>query len=243
MKPIRDWFTRQFANPQTVSLVVLFAVLWLALTLVPTVSQPLLAAIVVAYLLEGPVAILERRGLGRTLSASLVWLVFYCGVLFALFTLMPQLLRQVTQVVQEVPRLLAELQDWLISLSGRYPNFLSDEQIETLLGGHGAINLAIVRDQVLARSRLLGVGATLLMVYMILVPLIAFFLLKDKRAILGWLRRFLPDDIHLIKQVWGDVDRQLANYVRGKVIEIIIVALVTYGTFTMLGLGDRKSVV
>ncbi len=236
MNLIRNWIERHFANPQIVSLLLLFVSLWLVLALLPTVSQPLLAAVVIAYLLEGPVAAMERHGVRRTLAASTVWLLFYFGVMLALFMLLPQLLRQVTQFVQEVPRLIEELQIWLISLSQHYPNFFSDRQIEELLGG-GGLHLSTVRDQLLVRTRLLGVGATYLVVYLILVPLIAFFMLKDKHQILAWLRRFLPADTSMIHQVWTEVDGQLANYVRGKVIEIAIVGIVTYATFSLLGLN------
>ncbi|TJY59398.1 AI-2E family transporter [Sinimarinibacterium sp. CAU 1509] len=236
MNLIRNWIERHFSNPQIVGLLLLFVSLWLALALLPTVSQPLLAAVVIAYLLEGPVAAMERRGVRRSLAASTVWLLFYFGVMLALFMLLPQLLRQITQFVQEAPRLIEELQIWLISLSQQYPTFFSDRQIEELLGG-GGLHLSTVRDQLLVRTRLLGVGATYLVVYLILVPLIAFFMLKDKRQMLAWLRRFLPADISMIHQVWTEVDGQLANYVRGKAIEIVIVGVVTYATFSLLGLG------
>ncbi len=236
MKLIRDWFDRQLANPQIVSLLLLFTALWAALTFFTDVFQPVFAALVVAYLLEGPVTILERRRMGRRGAAIVVWLLFYLGFMLALVMLVPQLVRQITQVVQEIPHLSAELQAWMLTLPDRYPNVFSEHQMAAILGEGIGIDLSSLRDEVLARTRLLGVGVTYMVIYLLLVPLMVFFLLKDKVAILGWARRFLPDDIHLIRQVWADVDVQLANYVRGKVIEIGIVWLVTYLTFTLLGL-------
>lgn len=235
MKLIRDWLARQLGNPQIVSLLLLFLAFWLAMTFLTPVFRPVFAAMVVAYLLEGPVAVLERRRLGRGGAAVLVWLLFYLGVVLALVTLMPQLARQITQIVQEIPRITAELQAWMLSLPERYPTMFSAKQMEGLAGGL-SINLGTLRNEVLARTHLLGVGVTYLVVYLILVPLMVFFLLKDRRQIATWGRRFLPADISLIRQVWADVDRQLANYVRGKVVEIVIVWVVTYLTFSVLDL-------
>jgi putative permease len=74
------------------------------------------------------------------------------------------------------------------------------------------------------------------MVYIILVPVLAFFFLKDKETILDWFGQRLPRERGLANQVWHDVNLQVANYVRGKVWEIFIVGAVSYATFTMMGL-------
>jgi putative permease len=80
------------------------------------------------------------------------------------------------------------------------------------------------------------VGLITLMVYIILVPVLAFFFLKDKEHILGWFSLRMPADRHLAEQVWHDVNLQVSNYVRGKVWEIVIVGAVTYATFSIMGL-------
>jgi len=76
----------------------------------------------------------------------------------------------------------------------------------------------------------------LLMVYLILVPLLVFFFLKDKQRIIDWLQGYLPKERALTTRVWRDVNVQIANYVRGKAWEILIVGSVSYATFTIMGL-------
>jgi putative permease len=236
MQIIREWFTRQLSNPQLVSLLLLFLLFWALLTFFTAVFTPIFAAAVVAYLLEAPVHRLERAGIRRTWAAMLVWVFAVIAVALILSMLLPQLLRQSAQIVTELPKLANELQAWLTTLAERYPSVLSTDQVEGLAGGV-SINLLTLRQEVLGRTHLLGVGLTYIVVYLILVPLIVFFMIKDKAKIKGWLRQFLPSDIGLIAQVWADVDKQLGNYVRGKVIEIMIVWAVTYITFTALGLN------
>ncbi len=40
-----------------------------------------------------------------------------------------------------------------------------------------------------------------------------------------------------MKQVWAEMNQQIANYIRGKVIEIVITGAVTYIAFAYLGLN------
>ena len=75
-----------------------------------------------------------------------------------------------------------------------------------------------------------------MLVYLILMPMLVFFFLKDKGLILDWMIRFLPRDRRLAGTVWRDMDRQIANYVRGKFWEIIIVWAISFVTFTIMGL-------
>lgn len=75
-------------------------------------------------------------------------------------------------------------------------------------------------------------------VYLVLVPVLVFFLLKDKDRILNYLIQFMPHDRSLATQIWHDVNIQTSNYIRGKFWEIIIVWSVSHATFTFLGLNS-----
>ena len=55
-------------------------------------------------------------------------------------------------------------------------------------------------------------------VYLILVPLLVFFFLKDRLALLDWADQFIPKERRLLLDVWQEVDCQIGNYIRGKVI-------------------------
>ncbi|WP_043769487.1 AI-2E family transporter [Algiphilus aromaticivorans] len=235
MKPIRDWFQRQFSNPQVISLVLVLLLFWVLVTFFTSTFMPVFAAVVVAYLLEGPTGRLARI-MPRWSASLLIWTAFMALALTALFTLLPLLTRQITQLVTEVPTVLRALRDWMMTLPEDYPSIFSAEQLREFADGLN-INFARVSDEILARSYMLGAGVTLAVVYGVLVPLMVLFLLKDKAAILGWMRGFLPADVSLLQRVWSDIDQQIANYVRGKVVEIGIVWAVTYVVFLMLGLN------
>ena len=75
------------------------------------------------------------------------------------------------------------------------------------------------------------------MIYLVLVPVFVFFLLKDKDVLLGWFSRLLPDERPLLLKVWIEMDKQMANYVRGKVIEMFVVGGVSFFAFSLLGVN------
>ncbi|MFT5125321.1 MAG: putative permease [Kiritimatiellia bacterium] len=112
---------------------------------------------------------------------------------------------------------------------------ISEEQIKWVTN---LINERLVKmgDFVAKRITDWGKGLITLVVYMILVPILIFFFLKDKEKIRKYLANFLPDERPLAAQVWREVDQQLGNYVRGKFWEIIIVWGVTYSVFSLIGL-------
>jgi putative permease len=75
-----------------------------------------------------------------------------------------------------------------------------------------------------------------LVIYLVLVPLLVFFFLKDKAFLLTTLASLLPEERPLMQQVWRETNQQIARYVRGKVIEIIITGSTTFIAFAVLGL-------
>ncbi|MHA7833146.1 MAG: AI-2E family transporter, partial [Algiphilus sp.] len=197
MKPITDWFQQQLSNPQVISLLLVLLLFWALVTFLPGTFMPVFAAVVIAYLLEGPTGTLERI-LPRWAASMLVWTIFVTVAMAGLFTILPLLTRQITQLITEIPAVIRALQTWMMTLPEEYPNIFSAQQLQEFADGLN-INFSRLSDEVLARSYMVGTGITLAMIYGVLVPLMVLFLLKDKTRILRWMRGFLPRDISLIQ--------------------------------------------
>ncbi|HSH30328.1 MAG TPA: AI-2E family transporter [Thiohalobacter sp.] len=235
MNIIRNWFRRYFSDPQVVILA-LFLIIGFAIVLtMGRMLAPVLAGVVIAYLLDGLVTPLERHALGRTWAVLLVFTAFMLFLLFAFFGIIPRLSFQLTQLVQQLPDMVSRGQAELLKLPERYPNFVTDEQIREFMAAIRA-ELGSMGQQVLSLSVASLVSLIYLLVYLILVPVLVFFFLKDKNRIIGWLGSYLPRERHLSTAVWRDVNAQIGNYIRGKMWEIFIVGGVTYATFTLMGL-------
>ncbi|WP_434356434.1 AI-2E family transporter [Parasalinivibrio latis] len=229
------WYKRRFSDPNTVSLVAILAVGFAIIYFFGNLIAPLLVAIVLAYLLEWPVARMVKTGLPRTPSVVIVLTLFVGVMLMAILGLLPTIWNQVINLVSDTPKMFSGLQGFLDHLPDRYPELIKPDMVAALV------------DTI--QTRVLGLGETVvksslsslvnlaaLAVYLILVPLLVFFLLKDKREMLLMFQRFLPKERQLATKVGEEMNQQISNYIRGKVTEIVIVGAVSYVTFAILDL-------
>ena len=235
MQLIIQWFRRTFSDPQLVVLLGLLVGGFVVVLTMGDMLAPVLASLVIAYLLEGLVAPLERMGLPRLVAVVIVFVLFLIVLGLILFGLMPLLSRQVSQLVQQLPSMVAKGQQALMMLPEKYPELITADQVQevisTLAGEAGNIG-----QKVLSWSLASVVGVITMLVYLVLMPLLVFFFLKDKKLILDWITGLLPEDRKIAVHVWREVDRQISNYVRGKFLEILVVWSASYITLAFFGL-------
>ena len=233
---IRDWYRRNFSDPQAVILAILLLGGLVAILTVGDLLAPFLVAVVLAYVLEGVVQGMQRWGIPRLLAVSTVLVGSILLAVMALFVLAPILVQQGAQLLREAPDMIARGQSALRALPELYPALVTEEQIravirniQTEVGDWGRALLSVSLAQ--------AVSVFAFFIYLVLVPLMVFFLLKDKDSIVSWLVSLLPERRELSSKVWLEVNEKIGNYIRGKVIEIIIVWAVSYVTFTLFGLN------
>jgi putative permease len=235
MRLVTDWFKRTFSDPQIVFLSLALLTSFGIILSMGDMLAPVLASAVIAYLLEGVVVLLGRRGVPRGLSSSLVFVVFIIFLTLILFGLMPLLSRQVTQLVQQLPTMISAGQQALMALPEHYPDIISPAQVQDLLELIRQ-EVASFGQQVLSVSLASVIGVLTIVVYLVLMPLLIFFFLKDKVQILAWFSRFMPEERSLAVWVWAEVDKQITNYMNGKFWEILIVSIVSFIVFISFGL-------
>ncbi len=236
MQVVTNWFKRYFSDPQIVFLT-LFLLLFFGIVItMGHMLAPVLASIVIAYLLEGVVSLLERRSWPRFLSVVIVFILFLLFVALLLLGLLPLLSRQVTEFLQQLPVMISMGHKALMQLPERYPDLIPQAQVDQLIQ-QIRNEIASFAQQAVTWSLASVVGVITLIVYLILMPLLVFFFLKDKRLIIDWFVDYLPRHRRFAGTVWKDVDKQIANYVRGKFWEIVVVWAVSFVTFNLLGLN------
>ena len=233
---INTWYKRYFTDPQA-SLLVILVVLGLVIFLIMgKMLAPLLAALIIAYLLEGAVSKLEQRDITRFVSVNIVYFIFLIFMGYILFGLMPLLSKQVSQFFQEVPEMVRNVQSLLLRLPEQYPDMISEEYVWEL-NSNIRDNLSDLGQNVLSVSLASVPAVVSILVYLILVPLMIFFFLKDKKIVIEWTANFLPKDRQLVNEIWVEMDAQIGNYIRGKFNESLIVGSVSYIAFVILGLN------
>lgn len=229
------WYQRKFSDPDAVMLLILILVTSIVLALWGDILTPMIVAVVIAYLLDWPVVRVCQWGLSRTMAASLTLLVFLGVSAITFVAVLPVAIQQGTNLVNETPQIWGQAESWVMTLPDKYPTIADKEQIE------GVLNT--LKDKVVGAGETIitaSLGSLLslaaLMIYCILVPLMVFFMLKDKEQLLHHFSRLLPEQRRLIKQVGAEMNQQISNYIRGKVIEIIIVGAVSAITFALMDL-------
>jgi putative permease len=221
---LQTWFNRHFSDPQVVILALVLLIGVAIALFAGHLLAPLIASVILAYLLEGVVRVLVRHHMPRTIAVVLVFSLFLTLFVGTMLLLIPLLAGQVGQLAQELPAIATKMQALALQLPERYPQIFSDQQIFELLASIRN-NLTALGQRIVVLSLTSAVQFITFLVYLVLVPLLVFFMLKDKERIVAWFLLFLPRERSLVNSVWADVEAGIGSYVRGKFIEILIVGL------------------
>ncbi|MBE4619701.1 AI-2E family transporter [Vibrio navarrensis] len=232
---ISRWYKRRFSDPHAASLVAILLFGFITIYFFGHLIAPLLVAIVLAYLLEWPVAQMRRLGVPRTIAVVTVILLFVGIMLVALFGLIPTIWTQVGNLINDIPSMYTGLQKFIATLPERYPELANLQIVESI--ATNAKNKVLGMGESVVKGSLASlISIATLAVYLILVPLLVFFLLKDKDEMMSMASGLLPKNRRLANKVWHEMNEQISNYIRGKVLEILIVGGVSYVTFAVLNL-------
>lgn len=231
---VKSWYSRYFSDPQAI---ILTAVLIVGTTIVLTMGDmllPVFASIVIAYLLEGVVRRMQHHGSQRLTAVVLVFCIFLAFLIFLFFGVAPLVSSQLSQLFTELPRYLLQGQQLLLQLPDIYP-FVTEEQVTEVVD---LINreLTDMGSTIVSLSLSSIPGLITVAVYVFLVPVLVFLFMKDKERIWSWFGNLLPKDRTLVSQVSNEMDLQLGKYIRGKFLEIMVVGIVTYIGFAILGI-------
>ncbi|ODS22726.1 AI-2E family transporter [Candidatus Endobugula sertula] len=232
---IRSWIDRYFHNEEAVLVVALLVVSFFVLWSLGNDLGPVIAAIIIAFLMQGFVAWLNKQKLPHTVSVTIAFLLLIGAMAAAFIFIIPALWDQILHLFSELPGMVTKGRELLLLLPEKYPSFISENEVEQLIR-HASARLASFGQLVLSFSLAnLSVFFTALL-YMVLVPLLVFFFLKDSQSMLGWVGSLLPKERPVMNKIFAEMNQQIANYVRGKVVEILVVGVVSYISFTILGL-------
>ncbi|MFO7715442.1 AI-2E family transporter [Desulfosarcina sp.] len=231
----REWKNRHFSDPQRVILGIMLIAGAGLVYFLGSLLAPVFISIIIAYLLEGMVGVLQRSRLPRLPAVAIVFVVFMVGMIVMILWLIPLTVKQISQLVQQLPGMLSTVQYRLLQLPTSYPELISENQVGQIIDFLNT-GISTLGKRVLTLSLASVVELIHLVVYLVLVPFMVFFLLKDKMLLLGWGRRFLPDNMDLTETVWQEANVQITNYIRGKGWELLIIWGISYASFKALGL-------
>jgi len=232
----KKWQEQYFNNEETVLLALMLVVLLVVATTLGAVLGPVFTAMILAFLLQCLVNSLSRRGVSLGLAITIAFTLFFVGFVSVLVVLIPIVGRQTSLFIGELPNMLGRIRDLLVSLPEKYAEYVSPEQFQIIVA-RASEEVAGLAEQILSLSISSFPGLFGILLYLFLVPMLVFFMLKDKDILIGFVTKLLPRERSVMTTIWTEMDIQFANYVRGKAIEILIVGATSYVAFLILGLN------
>ena len=236
LRVIQKWYERNFADEEALVLVLLLGMLLIGVLMFGQILGPVLAAVVIAFLMQGLVNHLVKMKIPHLVAVSIVSALLVGVMIASIFLVLPLMWNQLANLFTELPKLLTRGQEMMAGLHEQYPQFVTEDQLKQWVNA-AANEVGQLGQWAVSYSLSSIPGIVVLIVYLILVPILVFFFLKDRAEITAWISGMLPKKRGLIEQIWLEMDDQIANYVRGKVIEIILIGGASYITFQLLGLN------
>ncbi|HXE77412.1 MAG TPA: AI-2E family transporter [Rhodanobacter sp.] len=200
------------------------------------VLMPFAMGAMLGYLGDPLADRLERWGLGRNWAATIVFLVLLLVIAGVLLMLIPLVAHQIERVINNMPAYAAWAQHtawpWLQTHLHLDADALSGEQPLAFIKAHlgSAGNLAGLLLGTVTSS---GMHVVLWLTNFVLVPVVAFYLLRDWDRLVATVDHMLPRSIQpTIAHLARESDAILGAFVRGQL--LVMLAL---GTFYGAGLA------
>ena len=218
-------------------LLAIVAVIGYLIYLLAPVLMPFAVAGMLAYLGDPLADRLERLGLGRTLAVTIVFVVIVLFTVGALLLLIPLISRQVDNLIQNLPSYGAWIRDtavpWVQAKLRLDPHTFDTGRVLDAVKEHiGSIGSVIGK---LSRS---GVGVLMWMTNLVLIPVVAFYLLRDWDRLVAWIDAMLPRSIeptaaHLARES----DKVLGAFVRGQLLVMLALGIFYGAGLALVGLS------
>ena len=217
------------ATQKTMILLSVVAVLLLVYLLKPILA-PFLVGLLIAYLGDPLVDRLEAMGLKRTAAVCVVFLVFALLFTGVVLVLVPMLGREIASFVRAIPTFINWLQDavrpFLLNILGVNPfDVPTDELKQSLLanwkqagGIIGRLITEMTKSGVVLVTWIANIG---------LIPIVAFYLLRDWDLLIQRVRETLPRQIETkTVTLVTECDEVLSAFFRGQLLIMFILGCI-----------------
>lgn len=214
-------------------LVLIRPVLSVVWTVCKAVLAPFFFAVIISYVLHPVVNMLTRRKVPRSVAVLLIYAVFIAVVTVILINLIPMFASQLRELNEQLPGFTAKAERFVHDVKNN--RFVPDSVRE---GIHHAVNRLEAGIARLIGNMAGGIGATLDVVFAVfIVPFLVFYMLKDYRTIERAALTFIParyrrDAVVMLKEV----DEALGNYVRGQFTVCLIIGVMAYVGYWLIGM-------
>lgn len=193
---------------------------------------PFIVAGLFAYLFNPLVEKLERHKIGRSLGVSLLFLVLTLALVGIVLVLVPFMQKQVTRFIEQLPNWIAWARNvaapWLEQRFGFSFEMFDSEGVVTLLQNHWR-EAGGLAGTLVAKVSKSGFAVVAWLLNLVIVPVAAFYLLRDWNLLVERIHALLPRHIEpVVVRLVRESDETLGAFLRGQ-LSVMIILGVLYG--------------
>lgn len=223
MRELKRWFQKYFDKVENILLPVLILMFIIIMDNFGRILAPLLVSILLTYVLNSLAEFIVNKCKISRLFAIILIYVLIIGLLVTLIaTLLPLVIDQLSLLIQQVPGFISHAQTYIQSLPGKYPNLISPVWVNKITD---TSNFKMDNQQLTdVASRSLSSISRIVewAIYVFVVPIITFLLLKDKQTLKAFYKRRLPVPQGIMLTVGSQTKQKLGGYIKGICFEAII---------------------
>ncbi len=235
----REFFRRylHFGILALATVLLLFALYWLfrVRTILLAVVAPFFLAIIIAYILNPLVDLLDNRRLPRYLGILLIYTIFFSLLILAGLTAIPNLVVELNKLAERIPGYTEQFQQFIAALQSDYQRFNLPESIRQVLD-QNILELQTGIQAVVERITEAVLGLFSQLFTILITPLLVYYLLRDGTALKRSALMLFPKKYRRwLARVGSEMDKTLGAYVRGMLLISFLVGLLTYTGLLLVG--------
>ncbi|SEM73270.1 Predicted PurR-regulated permease PerM [Lihuaxuella thermophila] len=199
------------------------------------VLGPFFIAMIISYLLNPVVNLLSQRAVPRSIAVLLIYTLFIVSVVTLIINMLPLLEKQIYELAEHLPEWNAQFQRMIQEYNDHSKDFLP-------ISIQAGIQKSLTRlEQGIGDwvgDMMSGISSTLNQIFIaFIIPFLAFYMMKDAKGIEKSLMALLPGSRRReIVRLFRDLDHALGNYIRGQLLVCLVVGLLAYLGYLLIGL-------
>ncbi|WP_151719212.1 AI-2E family transporter [Gemmobacter serpentinus] len=212
-----------------IATLVLLVLLWA----LGNVILPFIVGGAIAYFMDPVADRLERLGMSRAAATGTISIVALLAAILLALAIVPLLFKQLTDLVNEAPEIFRRLQAFMLE---RFPQM--QDETSTMRQTLESIGKLIQAKGGELAQTLLGSAMSVLnaVVFIVVVPVVAFYLLLDWDRMVARVDEILPrDHAPVVRHLAREIDKVLAAFVRGQI--SVCIALGTFYSVALMAAG------
>jgi len=193
LEEINNLFRKIFSNEETLVFALLLTGAFLILFFLGNILTPFLISLIFAYLLVGMQTRLEDYGLNNVIAFTITFSFFLLLGIALMVWLGPLIYQQLQSLILEIPKWVNSFMLFVQNIPEKYPDLVSSDQITAFLQSLSGQITAISQD--FLKASIAGIQNTAtIAINLILLPILVFFFLFDRKSIISVFLSILPKE-------------------------------------------------